>query len=130
MKMSNDNNALIVDDYKEIHAPLQAMLESEGYTVFCCNNVDDAEKILDRMPVSLIVTDLYMPDRSGFSFIRKVVHKNQEYKNPKLLAITGGGTKEMRAEVEEDDVIFADGFLKKPFNRGEFLNAVRTVMTS
>lgn len=123
-------NALIVDDFQEILDPLKTLLQEEGYTVYCCNKVGDAEKILEATSISLIITDLYMPDESGFSFIRKVVNRNQEYHNPKLLAITGGNMHELDTHEDEDDVIFADGFLKKPFKKSEFIKTVRELMAA
>jgi CheY-like chemotaxis protein len=64
--------ALIVDDDDDARHLLRAVLESCEMTVYDSDNVDGALEELGKSSFDLIVSDIGMPDRDGYSFIHAV----------------------------------------------------------
>lgn len=63
---------LIVDDDSDARELLRVFLESVQMTVCDAENVDDALDMLDHDSFNLIVSDIGMPGRDGYFFIRAV----------------------------------------------------------
>lgn len=63
---------LIVDDDDDARYLLRTVLESCQMTVCDSDNVDGALEELGKAPYDLIVSDIGMPDRDGYSFIHAV----------------------------------------------------------
>ena len=63
-------SALIVDDDDDARQLLRTALESSEMTVCEAASVDEALAALDHASFNLIVSDIGMPDRDGYSFIR------------------------------------------------------------
>jgi CheY-like chemotaxis protein len=61
--------ALIVDDDDDARHLLRTTLESSQMTVCEADNVDEALEALEHGSFNLIVSDIGMPDRDGYSFI-------------------------------------------------------------
>jgi CheY-like chemotaxis protein len=49
---------LLVDDAPSTLEVLQRNLTSQGYQIFTASNVTEAIKILEALPIDLVVTDL------------------------------------------------------------------------
>jgi CheY-like chemotaxis protein len=64
--------ALIVDDDDDARQLLRTTLESSEMTVCEADSVDEALEALDHASFNLIVSDIGMPDRDGYSFIQAV----------------------------------------------------------
>lgn len=65
-------HALIVDDDDDVRHLLRAVLESYQMTVCDSDCVDEALQQLGQIRFDLIVSDIGMPGRDGYSFIRAV----------------------------------------------------------
>jgi two-component system response regulator HydG len=113
---------LIVDDSLSTLEVIQRNLKSEGYHVFINTNVNEAIKILDSMPLDLVITDLKMPIVSGLDLIRYV---RENFKNIDIMMITGYPSIEGAVEAVKSG---AQEFLPKPFTDTELLSAVRRVL--
>ena len=62
---------LVVDDDRDIREGLQALLESEGHTVFTASDGQDALDLLATIPrPGLVLLDLMMPGMNGHRFIQ------------------------------------------------------------
>ena len=77
---------LIVEDDERLRETLERMLRSLGYEVTALENGKNALKIFQSMPVSLVITDLTMPELGGEDFIHLL--SEQEKKVP-ILVLTG-----------------------------------------
>src|SRR6201990_873139 len=64
--------ALIVDDDSDARQLLRATLESCQMSVCDAESVEEALSVLDCSSFSVIVSDIGMPERDGYSFIREV----------------------------------------------------------
>jgi DNA-binding NtrC family response regulator len=113
---------LVVDDSANTLEVLQRNLTSQQYQVLTAPSVSEAIKILDAMPVDLVVTDLKMPEVSGLDLIR---HVRENFKETEVMMITGyptieGAVKAVKTGAEE--------YLAKPFTDEELFSAVRRAL--
>ncbi|KPJ58725.1 MAG: Fis family transcriptional regulator [Latescibacteria bacterium DG_63] len=113
---------LVVDDSAETLEVLQRNLTAEGYQVFTAPGVTEAIKILEGVPVHLVITDLKMPKVSGMDLIR---HVRENYKDTEVMMITGYATIEGAVEAVKTG---ADEYLPKPFTDEELISAVQRAL--
>jgi DNA-binding NtrC family response regulator len=113
---------LVVDDSVESIELVKRNLESIGYHVSSASNVRSALALLESLEVDLVITDLKMPDESGFELVR---HVSENYKGVGILVITGfpsieGAIESIRIGAEE--------YLVKSFTDKELFAAVQRVL--
>ena len=114
---------LLVDDDPDIRSLTRTFLEHEGYSVFSSGDADRAVQIFRSVPqIDLLVTDLYMPGRSGVELGTELKALRNDL--PVLLISGGAGAEEYAAKTR------ADGwsFLAKPFRLPEFLAMVHRIL--
>jgi two-component system response regulator HydG len=113
---------LVVDDSADTLEVLQRNLQSKGYQVFTAPGVEDAIRILEQMPVDLVITDLKMPKVSGLDLVR---HVRENLKSTEVIMITGypsigGAVDAVKTGAEE--------YLAKPFTDEELFSAVERTL--
>jgi DNA-binding response OmpR family regulator len=62
-------DVLVVDDDEAVRASLADILRTSGFTVEVAEDGDVALTLLDQLVVKMIVLDLRMPHRDGFSVL-------------------------------------------------------------
>ncbi len=112
-------NILICDDEPDIISALKIYLTSDGYSVLCASNGEEALKILDNNDIHLILMDIMMPRLDG---IAATVKLRQSSNIPVIL---------LTAKSEDTDKILglnigADDYVTKPFNPVELLARVKS----
>ncbi len=123
MKDSSEREKiLVVDDSPDTLEVLQRNLESKGFNVVTAPGAVEAIKILESMPVDLVITDLKMPEVDGLSLVR---HVHENYKNTEVMMITGYPSIEGAVEAVKTG---AEDYLAKPFTDEELFTAVRRVL--
>jgi two-component system, chemotaxis family, chemotaxis protein CheY len=114
---------LLVDDDSDIRVLTRTFLEHEGYSVFSTSDGERAAQVFRNIPkIDLLVTDLYMPGRSGMELGLELKALRSELP---VLLISGGpleGEHEARLEAE------GWSFLAKPFRLPELLAAVHRIL--
>jgi two-component system, chemotaxis family, chemotaxis protein CheY len=115
---------LIVDDSVGIREAIKYSLENEGYEVLVCDNGKNALTCFDGQDISLVVTDLYMPEMDGIDFIRNV-RKISFYKKTPMLLLT---TETQIEKIKEAKEAGATGWIIKPFNPAKLMEAVRKLI--
>ncbi len=117
---------LIVDDQEEILEEAAEALTDEGYECFPANNVDGALAILRDDPgITLVVTDLKMPGKTGVDLIGEA--RAAFDRDIQFIVMSGHEsltTKTSGIDIEEFP------FLRKPLDIGEFLQMVERVAAS
>lgn len=63
---------LVVEDSAATAHLFSARLKMEGIDVLTARNGVEALEILDREPISLVVTDLMMPGMDGYRLVREI----------------------------------------------------------
>jgi two-component system chemotaxis response regulator CheY len=114
---------LLVDDDPDIRSLTRTFLEHEGYSVFSSGNAERAAQIFRSVPqINLLVTDLYMPGRSGMDLGLELKAIRSDLP---VLMISGGFV-----EAEQEAGLKAEGwsFLAKPFRLTDLLAAVHRIL--
>ncbi len=107
---------LVVDDDAAILATIGDILESEGYPVAAATNGAEALRAIERERPSLVLLDMRMPVLDGWGFARELRRRGLAV--PVLVMTAARDAREWAEEIG------ADGFLAKPFNLPELLDAV------
>ncbi len=120
--MPKKERILIVDDSANTLEVIKRNLIYEGYEVFIAPDVRGALKVLEAIPVDLVITDLHMPKVSGMDLI-KYVRENIE--DTEVIMITGYASIENAVEAVKNG---AEEYLAKPFREKDLLSAVRRAL--
>jgi len=118
---------IVIDDEAVVRETITEMLQRAGYEVWAAADGGEGLDLFREKKVDLVITDIIMPEVEGIETIRTLL---QEQPGVKIIAISGGG------RISNDDLLLmashfgASLTLKKPFEREELLNAVRTVLDS
>jgi len=113
---------LVVDDSPDTLEVLQRNLQSEGYHVSIAPGAIEAIKILESMPMDLVITDLKMPEVNGLDLVR---HIQENFKDTEVMMITGYPSIEGAVEAVKSG---AEEYLAKPFTDEELFSAVKRVL--
>ena len=83
---------LVVDDEDTIRKLLKSRLDREGFDVVVAANADEAQGAIEKGgQVAVMITDLKMPGRDGFSLM---AWARDKYPHVKVVVITGHGEKD------------------------------------
>lgn len=81
-------NILIVDDEENARIGLSKLLSQEGYEVDSVANGHEALLLLRQKKVSLVISDINMPEMNGLAFLREL---NRHYPSTHVIMITAYG---------------------------------------
>jgi DNA-binding response OmpR family regulator len=115
---------LIVEDTVDILNNLQEFMEMEGYEVLTAGNGAEALLQLNNTLPDLIITDLVMPQMTGFELIKEL--KKQEVWSKIPVLVFSAKPLEEKMSVEE---MGADRFMLKPSPLEHLLENVRELMS-
>lgn len=110
---------LIVDDTPHIHRLLTLMLQRINHTTISADNGREALEQLENTSVDLMITDLNMPEMSGFTLMEKVRSK-EEFKNLPIIMLSATGQEQASQVATQKG---ADRFMSQPVSTWE-LNRV------
>ena len=120
---SSPSTILLVDDDPDMRSLTRTFLEHEGYRVFTSGDADRAEQIFLSVPrVDLLITDMYMPGRSGMELAHDLKAIRLELP---ILMISGGFVDD---DLKERLLHESWRFLGKPFRLTELLAAVHLML--
>ncbi len=112
---------LVVDDERTIRQFLKAALKSKGMSVTEASEGGQAVDAALNSHPDVVILDLGLPDMDGIEVVKKIRERSpvpiiilsvRESENDKISALDAG----------------ADDYLTKPFNAGELLARIRTIM--
>lgn len=109
---------LVVDDDAAILDVVADVLRFEGYPVETAVDGADALQVVERARPALVLLDMRMPRLDGWGFARTLAERGVELP---ILVMTAA--RDAAGWAEE---IGAQGYLAKPFDIGELLEAVRS----
>ena len=118
---------LIVDDDPEILLELEELLTEEGCNCISASGVDEAIEIFNaRKPVSLVITDMKMPGKSGLVLINHLRQPTEQTNLPIILISGHGGITE-----NTDQAIEKVNFhLQKPVDPSELIKIVEETLNA
>jgi len=114
---------LTVDDSASVRQMVNFTLSDAGYTVI--EAVDGEDALVKLMnPVSMVITDLNMPNLDGIGLIRKV-RANPACKGIPIVMLT---TESQESRKQEGKAAGATGWIVKPFTKQQMLAVVKRMI--
>lgn len=111
------NRVLVVDDEPDVLMLTCTALEDAGFDVIRAKDVPNARKLLLSEIPDVIVTDIMMPEESGFSLI-KYIRENSGIRNIPIIVTS---VLDSESEIYQQG---ADAYLPKPFTPEELIKMV------
>ncbi len=115
---------LIVDDEPNIVLALKYLMEDAGFDVYCAYNGDEAVDIVSDLMPDLIILDVMMPGRDGFS-VAKYIRNREELSNTIILFLTAKGTSKDKMQGYDSG---AESYIVKPFDNDEIVEKVQEAL--
>jgi DNA-binding response OmpR family regulator len=112
---------LVIDDDRKLNELLTTYLRQFGMEVQTATHPDEGMACLRKKPPSLIILDLMLPGRDGFTVCREI---RRESSVPIIMLTARGDLPDRVAGLE----IGADDYLSKPFEPRELVARIQTVL--
>ena len=115
----HNETILVVDDNLAVRALVKFFLESAGYNTLVAGDAENAITLYKRKPrpnISLLLTDVEMPDRNGLDLADDILRLE-----PKLPVLLMSGSENPNRGFD---------YLGKPFTRAELIHSVDRVLAS
>ncbi len=116
---------LVVDDDKSIRNVLEASFGLLGYQVTTAEDGEKGEQLAREMRPSLIILDVMMPGKNGFTVCRDLKRDQETAKIPVILLTA----KNLRADVYWGYDCGADAYVTKPYEPRELETLVEQLIT-
>lgn len=110
---------LVVDDEPQVRGLLVRFLSGLGLCVREASSADEALAVIREEPFDVVISDIRMPGRDGFSLMRDVRAKDPD---AEVILITGFGEMEDAVRALREG---ASDFIAKPFDLALVEHAVR-----
>ncbi|HTT66768.1 MAG TPA: response regulator [Gemmatimonadales bacterium] len=103
---------LMVDDDPDVTRVLSVVLAASGRALYSAGSAAEAEQVLARHPVALVVLDVLLPDADGRTVLARLRDDPRTSAVP-IIVLSGHGSPETRAECY---ALGADAYIPKPFD--------------
>lgn len=116
---------LIIDDDEQILSLLARSVELAGFAAVTAVNGREGQRLLDKQPFDLVITDLIMPEKEGMetiSYIRK------HFPETKIIAISGGGRIGPETYLPAALGVGANKAFAKPFSMDNLIAAIKELL--
>jgi DNA-binding response OmpR family regulator len=113
---------LIVDDQDASARLLATLLKLDGYDAQQVANWQDLAREIEGRQPDLVILDVHLPEVDGFELLDRVRnHPNGKVANVPVLMVSA------LDYAHRTKTSGANGFLLKPFNRQELLDAIQKI---
>ena len=109
---------LVVDDVRISRLFLRELLEPLGFQVITAENGQQALEIAHQNQLDIILTDLFMPIRTGFTLVARI-RKMKGFEQIPIIAISASDFKEVETQSR---AIGCNAFLTKPIDQEKLFN--------
>ncbi len=122
--ISSEGKILLVDDEEISLLFAQEMLRKSGYSVETAVNGEEALALyrVDGANIDLVLSDIIMPRMNGIELASELRKLNS---NVRIILMTGHSL-----DLEEKDIDFIKGIIKKPFRGAEIINLINSVLAA
>jgi len=122
---SGKKKVLVVDDDAEIVELIVDVLVKDGrFDIMTASSGYDAGILTQRFRPDLILLDYMLPDVNG-NIVCQTIRRNPEFESIKIIIVSGV------IKQDEIDLLLKSGaedFIRKPFEIGEFTDAIAAVL--
>jgi signal transduction histidine kinase len=109
LALARHRRVLLVDDHHDTCIGMKRMLERRGYEITVAHSADQAVEKVRTQDFDLLISDIGLPDRSGYDLMREV----RLNKNLPGIALSGFGTEQ---DVSQARAAGFSEHLTKPIN--------------
>ncbi|MFQ5583183.1 MAG: response regulator, partial [Calditrichia bacterium] len=113
-------NILIVDDSLSIRKYLSGILSEKGYLTDTSRNGAEALELLKSKEFDIMITDLEMPQVSGYELIESV-RQEEQFDTLPIIVLTGRAGENFKNLTAE---LGADSYIIKPFKDRELFEEI------
>lgn len=122
--LGHGERILVVDDSPVAVEILRDLLESSQYRVESAHDGAAALALVAREPPDLILTELWLPEMSGFDLVKRIREGDESRLVPIIL---------LTARRHREDIAYglnlgADDYVQKPFDRSELLARIGVLL--
>jgi len=118
------HHILLVDDEPGLRQAVQAYLEDSGFTVTTAANAQVAWELLQKQKPDLVVSDVMMPQVSGYEFLKQLRDDPRFQHLPVVFLTARGMTKDRIAGFRAG----VDGYIAKPFDPDELVAVIENLL--
>jgi two-component system, cell cycle response regulator DivK len=111
---------LVVEDNPQNLKLASVLLRSRGHEVVPATSAEEAERLIDLAPVDLILMDLGLPGKDGYTLTRELRGRPETAQVP-ILAVTSFA---MKGDEERAMAAGCSAYLTKPIRAAAFLRQV------
>ena len=117
---------LLVEDEILLREGIQEILEANGYKVIGAADGAEALEWLDQVPVTLVISDLVMPNMDGMEFVQRVRVRFPDL--PIIIASGSPGTVMSRLGIDSIHIAGATTSISKPFKSSELVALIQRIL--
>ena len=114
-------NILLLEDDKSLNRGISFKLKKEGYNVCTAINIKEAKDVFENNKVDLIISDVGLPDGSGFDFCEEI----RKISNVHIIMLTA---LDQEIDIVAGYDIGADDYLTKPFYLDELKARIQALL--
>lgn len=115
---------LIVEDDSDLGDSIVEYLTEEGFDAKLARDGDQAMRMVDALSPAVVVLDLMMPRRDGFSVLRELRSDGRITKLPVIVVTAIFGLSERLYATE----LGAAGYITKPFKLEDLVSRIRALL--
>jgi DNA-binding response OmpR family regulator len=120
------SHILVIDDDVDLCLIMQEVLRAEGYRVSVAPDGEQGIAMQRKQPASLLITDIYMPNKEGIETIRDF---HAEFPGVPIIAMSGGGRLKRRGStLFAAKEVGAAVVLRKPFEMSGLLRSAAVLL--
>jgi CheY-like chemotaxis protein len=112
---------LLVDDDAETREMVRTVLEGVGANVQSVASADEARAVMSSWSPGVVISDIAMPDETGYAFVQKLRTSNIHVP---AIALTAYGR---RGDAEEAIAAGFQAYLAKPVRPSDLVNTVASL---
>lgn len=122
---------LWIEDDMDLIAAVKLLLEHEGWEVHNAYSVDDGEEMADRIIPDLIIMDIILDRKHGFSGIKELKN-NPKFTNTPIIIYSGFSNRFGETTASREDVLFtkAEEFIEKSEGPEALIKAIQKYLKS
>ncbi|QMU64451.1 MAG: response regulator [Flavobacteriaceae bacterium] len=120
--MNNTITVLLAEDEPSLGQIIKESLETRGFEVVLAVDGEAAYEMYQEKQPDILVLDVMMPKKDGFTFAKEVRHEN------KIIPILFLTAKSQTKDVLEGFHIGGNDYLKKPFSMEELIVRIKALL--